>query len=99
MPLGLGWGNTIECQEIIDRYNYSLNDNSNIVLLPGHRGRHTDAYHDFITIAIKKLDTIAVGSTDTFIKGMEVLGEFILEKYWIPYAQYKSAVFWRNTND
>ena len=79
----------IECKEIADRYNYSLNHKSNIVLLQGHRGGHTNAYQDFITVAIKELDIIAEGSLDTFIEGMQILGEFIKENWWIPYAQYK----------
>ena len=79
----------IECKEIIDRYNYSLNHASNLVELKGHRGRHTNAYHDFITVVIKELDIIADGSIDIFIEGMEKLGEFILDNWWIPYAQSK----------
>ena len=79
----------IECQEIIDRYEYSLNDKSNIVSLKGHRGRHTNAYHDFIAIAVEELDIIAAGHADVFKEGMEVLGDFILEYYWIPYGRYK----------
>ena len=79
----------IECQEIIDQYNYSLNDPSNIVSVRGHRGRHTNAYHDFITIAITELDVLAGGSTDAFKQGMKALGEFIQENWWIPYAQHK----------
>ena len=79
----------IECKEIAERYNYSLDHPSNIVELKGHRGRHTNAYHDFIAAAIKELDIIAAGSIDAFIQGMEVLGEFVAENWWLPYAQYK----------
>ena len=80
---------TIEYKEIVDRYNYSLDHNSNIVPLQGHRGRHTNAYHDFVAIAVTELDTIAAGSIDAFIQGMEILGKFIQENWWLPYAQYK----------
>ena len=79
----------IESKEIIDRYNYSLDHPSNLMPLQGHRGRHTNAYHDFITVVIKELDIIADGSIDIFIEGMEKLGEFILDNWWIPYAQSK----------
>ena len=78
---------TFECQEIIDRYNYSLDHPSNIVPLRGHRGRHTNAYHDYITYVIKELDILADGSVDDFIEGMKMLGEFIQEYWWIPYAR------------
>ena len=79
----------IECKEIAERYNYSLDHQSNQVQLRGHRGRHTNAYHDFITVAIKELDIIAAESLDTFIEGMQVLGKFIEKNWWIPYARYK----------
>ena len=79
----------IECKEIVNRYNYSLDHYSNQVPLKGHRGRHTDAYHGFVAVAIKELDIIAGGSTDVFIEGMKVLGEFVKENWWLPYSQYK----------
>ena len=79
----------IECKEIAERYNYSLDHPSNQVALQGHRGRHTNAYHDFMAVAITELDAIAAGSTDAFIQGMKVLGEFNEEYWWLPYARYK----------
>ena len=79
----------IGCKEIIDRYDYSLDHESNIVPLKGHRGRHTNAYHDFITIAITELDVLAAESTAVFIDGMKILGEFVQENWWIPYARRK----------
>ena len=79
----------VKYKEIADQYNYSLDHPSNIVSLPGHRGRHTNAYHAFVNIAITELDVIAAGNTDVFIKGMGILGEFIKQNWWIPYAQYK----------
>ena len=80
---------TIECKEIIERYNYSLDHISNIVDLRGHRGRHTNAYHEYITYVIKELDVIAEGSIDVFIDGMKMLGEFIQKNWWLPYARYE----------
>ena len=79
----------IDCKEIVDRYHYSLDHSSNIVPLQGHRGRHTNAYHEFITTAIKELDVIAAGNTDLFIDGMKELGAFIKEYWWLPYARTK----------
>ena len=78
-----------EYQKIISKYEYSLNDKSNLVNLRGHRGRHTNAYHDFIDTAITELDSIAAGDSDIFKEGMVELGNFILEYPWIPYAKYK----------
>ena len=79
----------IDCKEIVDRYHYSLDHSSNIVPLQGHRGRHTNAYHEFITTAIKEIDVIAAGNTDLFIDGMKELGAFIKEYWWLPYARPK----------
>ena len=80
---------TDEYKEIIKEYGYSLNDESNLVYLPGHRGRHTNAYHDFIYIAVTHLKSIAAGDLNVFKEGMVELGNFILEYPWIPYAKYK----------
>lgn len=76
-------------QEITDRYNYALDHESNLVTLEGHRGRHTNAYHDFMIFAITELDTIAAGDPSVFIEGMKVIGIFILDNSWIPYARSK----------
>lgn len=76
-------------QEIVDRYNYSLDHYSNIIPLQGHSGRHTNAYHEFITTAIEALDAIANENLEMFIAGMEMLDEFIKEYWWIPYARKK----------
>jgi RHS repeat-associated protein len=76
-------------QEIIDRNNYSLDHESNLVTLEGHRGRHTNAYHDFMIFAITELDTIAAGDPSVFIEGMKKIGGFVLEHSWIPYARTK----------
>ncbi len=75
------------CMEIITDYNYSLDDSSNIVSLEGHRGRHTNAYHEFIYYAIEELNSLAKGSYELFVEGMKVLGEFIQEYSWLPYAR------------
>ena len=66
-----------------------MKDPSNIVSLDGHRGRHTNAYHDFISNVIDHLGAYSNGSYDLFVKGMKVLGEFIKEYPWLPYAQPK----------
>lgn len=73
--------------EILSKYNYDLNNPSNIMLLEGHRGRHTNAYHDFIYNAIKNLDAYAGGDLNSFIKGMVELGKFIEENPQLPYAK------------
>lgn len=79
-------------KDILKQNNYSLNDSSNIVSLENHRGRHSDAYHDFISNVIDRLGAYSNGSYDLFVKGMKVLGEFIKEYPWLPYAQPKNNI-------
>lgn len=77
----------IKYKEITDRYNYSLDHKSNIVLLEGHRGRHTNAYHEFMLFAITQLDILAPGDLAVFIDGMWVINGFILDNPQLPYAK------------
>jgi len=78
-----------ECQEILDRYDYPLKNKKNIIPLPYHRGRHTDAYHGFINSQVMKLDSLAMGNPVTFAEGMGILGKFIQKYPLLPYAQPK----------
>ena len=80
---------TPQFNEIAARYDYSLNSQQNIVSLPGHKGRHTVAYHDLMLWSIKELDTIANGNTDIFMVGIEVIAELFDEYPLLPYAKYK----------
>ena len=52
---------TPQYKEITDRYNYSLDHESNLVSLSGHRGRHTNVYHEFMLFALNEIDAIAMG--------------------------------------
>ena len=61
----------------------------NIVPLENRRGRHTNAYHNFIADVIDHLGAYSNGSHDLFVKGMEALKDFVKEHSWLPYAQPK----------
>ena len=74
-------------QEILTRYNYDLNHPSNIVPLEGHRGRHSNAYHEYIYGEILSLDTYSEGNLNYFIEGMYELGKFIKKHPQLPYAK------------
>ena len=80
---------TPQYKEITDRYNFALTQQENVVSLPGHQGRHTKAYHGFILCCLEELNSIANGDSVIFVEGIRLLGEFIQENYWIPYARCK----------
>ena len=80
---------TSQYTEVTDRYNYSLDHSSNIVPLEGHKGRHTKAYHDFMVFGLHTLDAIAANNQAIFIEGMYIIGQFVQEHSWLPYARYK----------
>ncbi len=80
---------TPQYEKIADRYNYSLDHSSNTVSLEGHKGRHTNAYHDFMIFGLNELDAIAAGDSATFVEGMYHLGKFVENNPGLPYAKYK----------
>ena len=76
-------------KEITDRYNYKLSQEENIVSLPGHKGRHTNAYHDLMLWGINLLDCIAAGDRTIFMEGIKVIAQFVEDNPLLPYAKYK----------
>lgn len=74
-------------QEILDRYNMSLDNQDNIVELGGHRGRHTNAYHNFMLDALIAADKIAQGNPEEFYKGFIIIIDFLLGHPGLPYAR------------
>lgn len=73
--------------EITDKYGMSLNGKENIVPLPGHKGRHTNAYHEAMLLSLEQLDAYANGDIAIFMEGMGEMGKFLLEYYWLPYGK------------
>ena len=78
---------TPQFKEITDRYNMSLSAKENIISLPGHNGRHTNAYHDFMLSQLQLLDTIAAGSQEVFTEGFGIIKEFSDANPGLPYAK------------
>ena len=78
---------TPQYKEITDRYDMKLSASENIVELQGHRGRHTNAYHDFMLGSLKELDAIAKGNKAVFYDGFKVMVAFLLEHESLPYAR------------
>ena len=78
---------TPQYEEIVKRYDMSLNSVDNIVVLEGHKGRHTNAYHEYMLDMLTELDSIADGRIELFYEGFDILKEFILDNPWLPYAK------------
>ena len=78
---------TPQYKEIADRYDYSLNSKDNVIALPGHRGRHTNSYHEFMLMSITELDAIADGNPALFLEGIGVIADFLKANWWLPYAK------------
>ena len=78
---------TSEFQAITDNYGLSLNGTWNTAYMEGHRGRHTNAYHDFMLEQLEAIDAIAQGNYDDFIYGFSILKQFVIENNWLPYAR------------
>ena len=78
---------TPQYKEIADRYNMSLSSKENIVEVPGHRGRHTNGYHNFMLYSIRELDIIAQGDIAIFKEGFSTIIDFLLSNTGLLYAR------------
>ena len=58
---------TPQFKEITDQYGLNLNKDWNIRPLKGHRGRHTNAYHDYMLDELKKIHAVAQGDKGKFL--------------------------------
>ncbi|EPN7123236.1 AHH domain-containing protein, partial [Campylobacter jejuni] len=67
---------TPKFQEILNSYDLKLNGDWNKVKMP-HRGRHPNEYHEYILEKMSKIDKIARGDKDKFLKEFEKLKEEI----------------------
>ena len=86
MATGVSSGGTKDLA-IMDRYDMAFDNQLNTVDLKGHRGRHTNAYHEFMLCTLISLDYMAAGSKELFYEGMKIIGDFILDNIGLPYAK------------
>ena len=78
---------TPQYKEITDRYNYSLSQQENIIDLGNHKGRHTNAYHEFILTGLKAADVYAGSDSAKFTEAMLTIAKYIENNPWLPYAR------------
>ncbi|EAJ1270511.1 hypothetical protein A0Y74_07745 [Campylobacter lari] len=67
---------TKEFQKITKKYGLELDGDWNKVKMP-HRGRHPNEYHEYILEKMSKIDKIARGDKNKFLKEFEKLKEEI----------------------
>ncbi|MCR8713029.1 AHH domain-containing protein, partial [Campylobacter sp. W0066.1] len=67
---------TKEFRKITKKYNLELDGDWNKVKMP-HRGRHPNEYHEYILEKMSKIDKIARGDKNKFLKEFEKLKEEI----------------------
>ena len=78
---------TPQYEAVTARYNAELEQPWNTEHMSGHRGRHTNAYHDFMLQMLYEIDYIAQGDPRLFHEGFSVLKDYVLENPWITYAK------------
>ena len=76
-------------QMILDDYGLDMNDPWNQERIDGHKGRHTNDYHEFMLKMAEEIDKIAEGNVDMFLEGFAILTDFIQSNSWIPYGKSK----------
>jgi hypothetical protein len=79
---------THQMAEIAEKYGLDLDDAWNKELLP-HRGRHPDAYHEWVLERMTEIDQAAQGNVEIFLdlyeqKVKQVVREnpAMLQKWW-----------------
>lgn len=78
---------SLQYQEVMSRYDMSLNDPENIVPLKGHSGRHTKVYHEFMLHTLYIIDDIAGSDVDLFKEGLGIMRNFVINNPGLPYAK------------
>ncbi|EAJ8234237.1 AHH domain-containing protein [Campylobacter coli] len=78
---------TPKFQEILNSYDLKLNGDWNKVKMP-HRGRHPNEYHEYILEKMSKIDKIARGDKDKFLKEFEKLKEEVKNNPAILHKDY-----------
>ncbi|EOJ0879636.1 AHH domain-containing protein [Campylobacter jejuni] len=78
---------TKEFRKITKKYNMELDEDWNKVKMP-HRGRHPNEYHEYILEKMSKIDKIARGDKDKFIKEFEKLKEEVKNNPAILHKDY-----------
>ena len=73
--------------EITDNYGMDLDSETNIVELPGHRGRHTDFYHDLMMECLTIVDQVANRNEALFYEGFKIIYDYVKDHPWLPYAK------------
>ncbi|EAI4517192.1 AHH domain-containing protein [Campylobacter jejuni] len=78
---------TKEFQKITKKYSLELDGDWNKVKMP-HRGRHPNEYHEYILEKMSKIDKIARGDKDKFLKEFEKLKEEVKNNPAILHKDY-----------
>ncbi|HEF1623617.1 TPA: AHH domain-containing protein [Campylobacter lari] len=78
---------TPKFQEILNLYDLKLNGDWNKVKMP-HHGRHPNEYHEYILEKMSKIDKIARGDKNKFLKEFEKLKEEIKNNPALPNKEY-----------
>lgn len=77
---------TPQFREVTDKYKLSLDGDWNTIIMENHRGRHTNAYHEFMLDMAYFIDDVAQGSLELFLEGFKLLADFVVQNNWIPYG-------------
>ena len=80
---------TSQFKNIIGKYMLDLDGDWNKQLMP-HQGRHPNAYHDYVLDAMQKIDMMAGGDCDKFLKLFGQIKKTIVDNPDMLYKDYWS---------
>ena len=65
----------------------TLDAKENIIPLSGHRGRHTNAYHDTMLYLLQEIDLYANGDVGKFKVAFALLRQTVRDNPWMAYMR------------
>ena len=70
------------------RYQLDLDDDWNTEVLINHRGRHTNAYHDYMGNHLDQVIAVAKDDPALFLEGFGILRQSVIDNPGLLYARY-----------
>ncbi len=79
---------TADFAEKTAQYQLDLDDDWNTEVLINHRGRHTNAYHDYMATHLDQIIAVAKDDPALFLEGFGILKQSVIDNPGLLYARY-----------
>ena len=70
------------------QYQLDLDGDWNTEVLANHKGRHSNAYHDYMSTHLDQIIAIAKDDKELFLEGFAILKQSVIDNPGLLYARY-----------